>query len=262
MQNSTPHIRKSQPVAGLSFCLLSQEQIVQSVMSLAPEDEALRLVVTTNVDHMVTMRRQPEFKHACEHAWLVTADGFPVVSLLKALNIATPGRITGADLFPAILASLSPVWHSPFFVCASEATADYLRCWLAGRGYTNPHQRVIVPEFGFEKDALRSNEILTQIQAVGTTHLFFGVGAPKSELWMQKHRAQLTGMYGFGFGAGLDFFAGTAKRAPQWIQLVNMEWAWRLFSNPRRLAKRYLVDSWSFLRIALTEYRLTAKESR
>ena len=204
MQNSTPHIRKSQPVAGLSFCLLSQEQIVQSVMSLAPEDEALRLVVTTNVDHMVTMRRQPEFKHACEHAWLVTADGFPVVSLLKALNIATPGRITGADLFPAILASLSPVWHSPFFVCASEATADYLRCWLAGRGYTNPDQRVIVPEFGFEKDALRSSEILTQIQAVGTTHLFFGVGAPKSELWMQKHRAQLTGMYGFGFGAGLE----------------------------------------------------------
>ena len=79
---------------------------------------------------------------------------------------------------------------------------------------------------------------------------------------MQKHRQQLTGMYGFGFGAGLDFFAGTAKRAPQWVQRVNMEWAWRLFSNPRRLAKRYLVDSWSFLRIALTEYRLIEKESR
>ena len=117
-------------------------------------------------------------------------------------------------------------------------------------------------QFGFEKDALRTSEMLQQIRAVATTHLFFGVGAPKSELWMQKHRQQLTGMYGFGFGAGLDFFAGTAKRAPQWVQRVNMEWAWRLFSNPRRLAKRYLVDSWSFLRIALTEYRLIEKESR
>ena len=47
MQNSTPHIRKSQPVAGISFCLLSQEQIVQSIMSPAPEDESLRLVVGT-----------------------------------------------------------------------------------------------------------------------------------------------------------------------------------------------------------------------
>ena len=262
MQNSSYQIDRSQPVAGISFCLLPQSEIVQTVMTQVPADEKLRLVVTTNVDHMVTMRRQAEFKAACTDAWLVTADGFPVVSLLKALNIATPGRITGADLFPAILSSLSPAWHSPFFVCATEATAEYLRNWLSTRGYTTPEKRVLVPEFGFENDMLRSAEMLQKIQAVGTTHLFFGVGAPKSELWMQRHREQLTGMYGFGFGAGLDFFAGTAKRAPVWVQRANLEWMWRLGSNPKRLAKRYLVDSWSFLRIAFSEYRLTVKESR
>lgn len=262
MQYSTQQIRKSQPVAGIRFCLLSQPEIVQTVMSPVPADEALRLVVTTNVDHMVTMHKQAEFKAACTGAWLVTADGFPVVRLLKALNIATPGRITGADLFPAILSSLSPAWHSPFFVCASEATAAYLRRWLAARGYTKAEQRVLVPEFGFEKDTWRSAEILKQIQAVGTTHLFFGVGAPKSELWMQHHRQPLSGMYGFGFGAGLDFFAGTAKRAPLWVQRLSLEWLWRLVSDPRRLAKRYLVDSWRFVHIALSEYRLTLKESR
>ena len=51
-------------------------------------------------------------------------------------------------------------------------------------------------------------------------------------------------------------------RAPQWVQRVSMEWLWRLLSDPRRLAKRYLIDSWAFVRIALTEHRLTVKESR
>lgn len=255
-------IKKSQPVAGLRFCLLAQNEIVQGLKQVTPPHEPLRLVVTTNVDHMVTMRRQHEFKHACTNAWLVTADGFPVVRLLKSLGIATPGRITGADLFPAILAALTPGQHAPFFVCANEATADYLRQWLAQQGYSTPRERVLVPKFGFEKDSVYSNEMLKKITAMGTTHLFFGVGAPKSELWMQRYREQLSGMYGFGFGAGLDFFAGTAKRAPQWVQRVSLEWLWRLLSDPRRLARRYLIDSWAFVRIALTEYRHIAKESR
>ena len=86
--------------------------------------------------------------------------------------------------------------------------------------------------------------------------------SPAGQRLDQRHREQLSGMYGFGFGAGLDFFAGTAKRAPQWVQRVSMEWLWRLLSDPRRLAKRYLIDSWAFVRIALTEHRLTVKESR
>lgn len=259
MQQS--EIKKSRAVAGIRFCLLSQPQIVESLLAPMPK-QPLRLVVTTNVDHMVIMRRHSAFKQACANAWLVTADGFPVVRLLKLLGIAIPGRITGADLFPAILSKLTPEQHAPFFVCANNTTARFLTRWLAAQGYSEPERRVVVPEFGFDTDAMRSYALVQQIVNVGTSHLFFGVGAPKSELWLQRYQQQLQGMYGFGFGAALDFFAGSAKRAPHWVQRVGMEWLWRLLSNPRRLAKRYLIDSWAFVRIAFTEYRLAVKEIR
>lgn len=250
----------SKPVAGVSFSLLSSTEIVNKVLVNTPPSEVLRLVVTTNVDHMVTMQKNAEFKRACSNAWLLTADGFPVVRLLKVLGINTPGRITGADLFPAVLQQLDPLRHSPCFVCSGTATAEYLQQWCAKQGFSAPTQRCIVPAFGFEHDLQQSADMLQQITALNTTHLFFGVGAPKSELWMFRHRQQLSGVYGFGFGAGLDFFAGVSKRAPTWMQQGGLEWLWRLLSDPKRLAKRYLIDSWVFLRIGIQEYRLRLRE--
>ncbi|MDX3774082.1 WecB/TagA/CpsF family glycosyltransferase [Chromatiaceae bacterium AAb-1] len=253
-------MQKSREVAGIRFCLLDKQQVVQSVMNKTPASEPLRLVVTTNVDHMVTMSRNAEFKAACQQAWLVTADGFPVVRLLRLLGIPSPGRITGADLFPQIMNRLTPDRYSPFFVCSSNATAAFLQHWLQLRGFSAPELRVVVPPFGFEHDLKRSAALIEQINTLKTTHLFFGVGAPKSELWMSRHSEQLQGMYGFGFGAGLDFFSGTARRAPAWMQKTGLEWLWRLLSDPRRLARRYLIDSWIFLRIAIQEYRYTRRE--
>lgn len=251
---------KSREIAGIRFCLLDKTQIVQQLMEPVPETEPLRLVVTTNVDHMVTMNRNHEFKAACQQAWLVTADGFPVVRLLKLAGEDCPGRITGADLFPQIMNQLKAEHTSPFFVCSNNATAAFLQHWLQLRGFSQPEMRVVVPPFGFENDQVRTTALVQQIRELNTTHLFFGVGAPKSELWMFRNQQQLAGIYGFGFGAGLDFFAGTAKRAPLWMQKYGLEWLWRLLSNPRRLAKRYLIDSWVFLGIAAREYWQYRKE--
>ena len=90
-----------------------------------------------------------------------------------------------------------------------------------------------MPAFGFEKNPAASEQLAKAIQAHGATHLIMGVGSPKSELWVHAHRGDLGDIYAFGIGAGVDFFVG-------------LEWSWRLAHEPKRLWKRYLVDSWLF----------------
>jgi N-acetylglucosaminyldiphosphoundecaprenol N-acetyl-beta-D-mannosaminyltransferase len=72
---------------------------------------------------------------------------------------------------------------------------------------------------------------------------------------MQEHARELPDCYGFGFGAGLDYFAGTRRRAPRFMRKTGLEWLWRVGSEPRRLARRYFVTSWGFLAAIIGDLR-------
>ncbi|MCL1143256.1 WecB/TagA/CpsF family glycosyltransferase [Shewanella gaetbuli] len=241
-------------VFGLKFTEKSLDEIVVDVCNESLRHDDFKLLVTANVDHLVTLNRNIIFKNACKRSWIITADGFPVVKFLKFVGHDVKGRITGADLFPKIMEKLSNKTHSPFFVVSTVETQAYLVNWLTSRGFDNSERRVIVPPIGFEKDEQYTSMMIKQIHLVNATHLFMGVGAPKSEIWMDRNNKSLEGVKGFGFGAGIDFFAGTVKRAPKWMQEVGLEWFYRLISEPKRLAKRYLVSSWMFLYLATKEY--------
>lgn len=77
--------------------------------------------------------------------------------------------------------------------------------------------------------------------------LVIGVGAPKQEKWIVKHRPQLPNVRLFlPLGAAIDFEAGYKQRAPRWMSDIGLEWLHRLLSEPGRLWKRYLVESLPF----------------
>ena len=84
------------------------------------------------------------------------------------------------------------------------------------------------------------------INAAGADIVWIGLGAPKQEKWMQAHKGLIHGVM-MGVGAGFDFHAGTIKRAPKWIQNFGLEWLYRLFQDPGRLVKRYVVTNGKYM---------------
>jgi N-acetylglucosaminyldiphosphoundecaprenol N-acetyl-beta-D-mannosaminyltransferase len=76
--------------------------------------------------------------------------------------------------------------------------------------------------------------------------LFVSFGCPKQEKWIAMHYRSLGVPVSAGVGATIDFLAGTAKRAPVWMQRTGLEWTYRLAQEPRRLFKRYFKDLWVF----------------
>jgi N-acetylglucosaminyldiphosphoundecaprenol N-acetyl-beta-D-mannosaminyltransferase len=223
---------------------MSGEQIVRHMMfEPVPAGEGARLLATANVDHISNLVRNARFRAAYECAWAATADGMPVYIYARLRNGGVPGRVTGADLTSALLKRLPP-WCRPFFVVGSPETAKRLRLTLTCSGVPDEAIGVACPAFGFEDDPAASAALAKAIREHRATHVLFGLGAPKSEIWIHEHRHCLGDVYALAIGASLDFYVGLRRRAPVWMQRSGLEWAWRVGSEPVRLFRRYFVESW------------------
>lgn len=91
-----------------------------------------------------------------------------------------------------------------------------------------------------------------RINDAGADFIWVGLGAPKQEEWMYEHRGKLNAV-SIGVGAGFDYIAGNIRRAPRIMQVLCLEWLYRLMQDPRRLWKRYVVTNTKFVCYILRE---------
>jgi len=103
-------------------------------------------------------------------------------------------------------------------------------------------------------------EVVEQINSSGARILFVGLGCPKQEIWMAEHKGKVNAVM-LGVGAAFDFHAGVKRQAPAWMQRAGLEWLFRLFTEPRRLWKRYLYHNPRFLVLAIYDLLGLLKES-
>ena len=204
------------------------------------------VVFTPNVDHLMKLQKDREFYEVYQKADFVVCDS----QILKATSGLVSqqvivDQIAGSDFFPA-------------FCQHHRGNTDRIRIFLLGgteesvkKAAENINQRagseVVIggysPPFGFEHDEAETQRIIERINDSVATVLAVGVGAPKQEKWIIKHRDQLPGIdIFFAIGATIDFQAGLKKRSPKWVTKMGLEWLHRLASEPRRLFKRYMVD--------------------
>lgn len=83
-------------------------------------------------------------------------------------------------------------------------------------------------------------ELVRQIVDSGAQLTFVGLGCPRQEVWTYEFREQLS-MPVLAVGAAFNFHAGELAQAPRWMQGAGLEWAYRLWREPRRLWQRYLL---------------------
>jgi N-acetylglucosaminyldiphosphoundecaprenol N-acetyl-beta-D-mannosaminyltransferase len=241
-------LQAATPPFGIEFTTLSADEIVECLLNqpVQPGDEP-RLLLTTNVDHIARLRNDAQFRAAYRASWLVTADGMPIYLYARLRQGRLKGRITGSDLIATLIDRFDPARHRPFFVCANLAVACMLQQRLLARGFDAAGAAFAAPPFGFEADPEYSAALAARVLRHSTTHLVLGVGAPKSETWAHRHRRELGSCYVLPVGAGLEYAVGLKHRAPPALRRCGFEWAWRVAQEPRRLFRRYAIESWPFL---------------
>lgn len=223
---------------------------------IARRDGLCRYVVTPNVQHSVLVQEHAGLRAAYTDAGLVLADGLPVVLAARLLKLALPERVAGSDLVPALFASASEIRPLKVFLLgaapgvAARAASRMAQQWPAVKTVG-----VYSPPIGFERDDAENSRILKLIEVAAPDVLVVGLGAPKQELWVHRHRQQIAAPVALCVGATIDFLAGEKRRAPRWMQRTGLEWLHRCASEPRRLVKRYARDAVIFPKLVWREWR-------
>jgi len=234
-------------VFGFSFATETHDAMLDALTCGPQEIVGTKLLVTANLDHIVTLRGNAPFRDAYSTAWRITADGMPVYLYARLRGANVPERVTGSDLFADLCEKVRPGNHRLFLLASNAVTGEKIRQHFLARGFAHDAVTIEVPPFGFENDDSYSRALTERIRKAQPTHLVMGVGAPKSEIWANRNRDSLGNMFVLCVGASLEFFTGEKSRAPEWVGRMGLEWLHRFLSEPRRLFHRYFVRSWSFL---------------
>ena len=215
-----------------------------------------RFVVTPNVDHTVMLQESEAFRNVYEDADLILADGWPVVAASRIVGRPLPERVPGSDLVPRLFDSAtSERPMTVYLLGAMPGVAEVAAKNIHGKWSNVEVVGLYSPPFGFEKDDAECERILKMVADAKPDVLVVGLGAPKQELWVHKHRDKIQAKAALCVGATIDFLAGEKSRAPVWIQKIGMEWFHRMVTEPRRLVKRYAKDAWVFPQMVLRELR-------
>lgn len=195
-------------------------------------------VVTPNVDHMIRYREDARFRALYRGADYVLLDSRVAASLYRMVQGIRAPVCTGSDLTAALFEKVIAPSDHVVLIGASERQAALLRTRFgltALRHYN--------PPMGFIDDAAEVEKCLAFAEAGGPFRFcLIAVGSPRQEILACRlaQRGQARGL-ALCIGAAIDFLTGAERRAPAWMRRVGLEWLYRLWRNPRRLAWRYLV---------------------
>ncbi|HEV8691696.1 MAG TPA: WecB/TagA/CpsF family glycosyltransferase [Ideonella sp.] len=218
------------------------------------------LVFTINPDHLWHLQNNAAFTAAYRSADFITVDSHYVHRALHWQGTGVAEKITGSDLVPAYCRrhAANPAVRI-FLLGAQPGVAQRARERLNAAAGRELVVGAHGPSMKFVDDPEEIDQVLAMVRASGATTLMLGLGAPKQEIWLARHRAALPAVRVLmGVGATIDYEAGEVKRAPPWMRRFGLEWTYRVLSEPRRYGMRYLRNArflWWMAQARAGQYR-------
>jgi len=230
-------------ILGTRVDVIDYAQAVRKILDWAQQRYS-GFVCAANVHVVMEGFDSSAYREMINSADMVTPDGMPLVWMLR-LRGSQASRVYGPDLMRLLLAACEEKGLSIGLYGASPRVLDRLVAVVQKQ-----HPKLAIAyacsppfrELTTEEDA----RIVADIQASGAQVLFVGMGCPKQERWIIKHRGVVPAPM-LGVGAAFDFIAGVKRYAPAWLQRMGLEWLFRLLTEPRRLWRRYAIHNPRFV---------------
>ena len=235
----------------------------RTVAFLSENINALRdqYICVSNVHTTETAFKDESYRDVQNGAFMALPDGKPLSYVERSRGYFQADRVAGPDLMTEIFKISAEKGYRHFFYGSTPETLAQLKANLENMypgidivGMLSPDYYKTVDDIPAEVD----EEHIRTINDASPDFLWVGLGAPKQEIWMAKHKNKVNALM-LGVGAGFDFHAGTIKRAPAVMQALYLEWLYRLLQDPKRLFKRYLNTNLAFIRDAWKENKKIKK---
>jgi N-acetylglucosaminyldiphosphoundecaprenol N-acetyl-beta-D-mannosaminyltransferase len=234
-------------VLGVDVSAIAMEDAIATLQRWIDEGSR-EYVCVTGVHGVMECRRDPSLRKIHNEAGMVTPDGVPLVHFLRLIGKKRTQRVYGPDLMRAMTVVSGRHGYRQFYYGGDAGVAEKLKETLAGAVPDLQVAGTFCPPFR-EMTAAEDAAIVDMINAARPHIVWVGLSTPKQERWMASHLGRIEAPVMIGVGAAFDFLAGTKRQAPKWMQRHALEWLFRLYSEPRRLWRRYayIVPGFAFL---------------
>lgn len=233
---------------GCPLDLLTHEQIHFRI------DQAIRgggpvRVEGLNVAKVIQARRDQALLAALEESEIVHLDGVGVALGARFLGYRLPPRLAGCDLMLDLMPQAAREGYRLYFLGATRQVVSQMTKELVQRF---PALNVVGMRDGYFSTDDEAG-VVDEIRSKRVDLLFVGISSPKKELFVKRWWGSLGVKVSVGVGGTFDVLSGGVKRAPLHVQRMGLEWLFRVYQEPRRLAYRYLSTNAIFAALLLGE---------
>jgi N-acetylglucosaminyldiphosphoundecaprenol N-acetyl-beta-D-mannosaminyltransferase len=234
-------------ILGTPIDNMTMDETIQLIANAIDSNQRLSHTVV-NAGKIVLMHKDPLLKESVVTADIINADGQGVVWASRFLGQPLVERVTGIDLMDNLVDLAYRKRYKIFFFGAKDHVLNTVVQHYASKysyniiaGYRNGY---------FKKSEERA--IAQQIADSGANMLFVAITSPLKEKFLYENRDLLSNVnFTMGVGGSFDVIAGIVKRAPVWMQHNGLEWLYRVYQEPKRMFKRYLVGNWKFIMLVI-----------
>lgn len=229
----------------VGLCPTTREEFIQKLFSF-PTEPVSATVDLVGMPAIITAKSDPVYADMYNNATMTAIDGMPFVHKARRKGFNCE-RCSGPDIMGMVFEEgIRRGSRHYFYGGKNDEVLTKLRANLEAAypgieivGMYSPPFRELTEE--------ENDKIVRDINELKPDFVWVGIGAPKQEMWMWKHRESIPGTCMLGVGAAFDFLAGSLAKAPAWMENAGIEWLYRLCKEPKRLWRRYLIGGVKYL---------------
>ncbi|MGC1479938.1 MAG: WecB/TagA/CpsF family glycosyltransferase [Chthoniobacterales bacterium] len=222
------------PIIGTPLAVTTYAELQTKIVSLA-EARSRIIIDFTNTQIAVARRHEPMFREITSDVDWFIPDGMPLIWAMNARGAGLKDRVYGPSFMRHSLSARHPTIRH-FFLGGSNTCLDHL---IAHARRLNPDISIVGTHNGYFPES-ESPRIIEIIRASNADFIWVGLGTPKQQEWLHRHRGAFDSGVFLAVGFAFDVNAGTKSDAPDWMQRYGLTWLFRFLSEPVRLGPRYL----------------------
>jgi N-acetylglucosaminyldiphosphoundecaprenol N-acetyl-beta-D-mannosaminyltransferase len=242
--NNPPQTLSETELFGMRLAHLDRHGLVEYIFNMLRNGLG-GWVVTANLDFLRRYVRAQAYRSLYDDADIRVADGMPLVWAARLQGQPLPERVPGSSM----------VW----LLIERALREERVVCFLGGAEGANERALAVIHERYPSLSCVGQSPMISSpptreevaslrawLEPLNPDLLFVGLGSPKQEQLIQLLRPYFPKAWMVGIGVSFSFIAGDLRRAPHWMQAIGAEWMYRMFQDPKRLFRRYLLEDLPF----------------
>jgi N-acetylglucosaminyldiphosphoundecaprenol N-acetyl-beta-D-mannosaminyltransferase len=222
-------------ILGTKYDDLTISLAIQNAISLLKSNKK-STILFLNADCLYKSQKDEEYRNILNSTELVLPDGIGLKIATRIFGKKMMENCNGTDFSPLLMEKLAEEGYKMYFLGSRKGVAEKAAEKVSKQ---IPRIQIVGTNSGYFND---DKEVIKKINDSGADILFVAMGVPFQEKWLARNREKLNPRLCLGVGALFDYLSGRIPRAPLFMRKMHLEWLWRIFIDPRRMFKRYIID--------------------